>query len=241
MLQVLAARVLGPGSTIPPPVRADLFSDLALQQLAQLSASHSSTTTASGVEADVAGTTAGKHRKRTRQEEGVASEEGSQEESEGEADDEDGAVQTAEATSLPVSQAAAYAAHEVLVSLLTDPAQGVVTPPLPLDTPLMLPHTGKGNFAATVAPGQSGGALRLRSGLYPQSWGSGDTEGGGIPVSGAKRILRLLPRLRPIECMLHMALLEATAHAQPVLVAEYLSTTTLQLEPQVSTWQASAG
>jgi hypothetical protein len=42
---------------------------------------------------------------------------------------------------MPLSQVAAYAAHEMLTSLLTDPAQGLVGPPPPLDTPLHPPSS----------------------------------------------------------------------------------------------------
>jgi hypothetical protein len=51
--------------------------------------------------------------------------------------------------------------------------------------------------------------------------------------AGAKKILRLLPKLRPGGCMLHMALMEAVARAQPALTAEYIGTTSINMEPQV--------
>jgi hypothetical protein len=64
----------------------------------------------------------------------------------------------------------------------------------------------------------------------------GPAAGVGLSLfeSGAKKILRLLPRLRPGDCMLHMALLEAITRAQPALTAEYIGTTSVMMEPQVS-------
>jgi hypothetical protein len=51
--------------------------------------------------------------------------------------------------------------------------------------------------------------------------------------AGAKKILRLLPKPHVRDCMLHMALMEAIAHAQPALTAEYIGTTSTNMKPQV--------
>jgi hypothetical protein len=51
---VLAARVLGPNSSVPPATRAELFGDLALQQLAELCAPAAHAEEAEGLDSEAA-------------------------------------------------------------------------------------------------------------------------------------------------------------------------------------------
>lgn len=51
--------------------------------------------------------------------------------------------------------------------------------------------------------------------------------------SGAKRILRLLPRLQPVACLGHARLLQLLAQRQPMVAAEYLTSLSMSLEPAV--------
>lgn len=186
VLQVLADRVLGPSSSIPPAARADLFGDLALQQLAELA-----TASQSDQEA------------------------GQQPGHEGEAG--------AEGSGLGPSSVslAATAACETLISLFTDPSQGLVSEPGLLDAPL---PAGAGSSSRTGGAGKASAAAEPMAG--------GGSSGGG--VAGVKRILRLLPRLQPASAPRHVRVLEALAVSQPALAAEYLSGgPPLVLEPKV--------
>ncbi|GFH06151.1 uncharacterized protein HaLaN_00731, partial [Haematococcus lacustris] len=180
VLQLLAARVLGPDSSVPGPTRAQLFGDTALQQLASLAAAlplHSDPAHPASLEA------------------------------------------------LPPSAAlAAQAAYEVLLSLFTDPAQGMVTLPQSLDSPLVL------SMGASDGQGDKSEQRMSTAGV---------TAYGETMVHGLKRVLRLLTRLRPADCLLHGRLLEQLASQQPQLAAEFLATAALSQEPKASArWAA---
>lgn len=207
---MLAARVLGPASTIPAPVRAEVFGDVALQQLAEL---------AGAAVAD------------------VASDSYSRRHGGGEGEGEAGRGSHGLLSSLQqqggggaggqtVAQMCVHASVEVLVCLLTDPDQGLVEAPGPIDAPLAL---GPGSAAAA-----SGGPTSKAASKKAAKSGALPTAGAGGAASGAKRVLRLLPRLRPAESVAHGRVMEALAAAQPALIAEFLSGAShLRLEPQV--------
>lgn len=99
---------------------------------------------------------------------------------------------------------AAAAAHEVLCMLCTEPSHGLVT---------QAPHGAASGSAAS--PPDAGTGL-------------------GVQYSGGvKRVLRLLPRLQPLERLRHAQLLRHVAQRLPWLAAEFASSMPFDLEPKV--------
>ncbi|GAX77400.1 hypothetical protein CEUSTIGMA_g4846.t1 [Chlamydomonas eustigma] len=80
------------------------------------------------------------------------------------------------------------------------------------------------------------------NGLAPKSSGhSPFLEAASLPGSGAKRILRLLPRLQPTSSPGHARLLQAVAELQPAMAAEFVSSLPYNMEPAAtSKWVATA-
>lgn len=142
-----------------------------------------------------------------------AAEEGKGEEEEGEEGAQAGGATVTAAT-------VAEAALEVLVMLCTDPANGLVT------------H-GPGGGAVAGSSGDAGAAAAADAGLDPDA---GRQHGPGV-----KRVLRLFPRLRPLERSRHGRLLVEVAARRPWLAAEFASSLPYDLQPRVGGREGKRG